>query len=47
MLNLATLTFGACAAGVWPCNANALYWSSGVYPSAASTKTRYVQLLVR
>ncbi|MEZ4408750.1 MAG: fibrinogen-like YCDxxxxGGGW domain-containing protein [Polyangiales bacterium] len=47
MLNLATLTFGSCAAGTWPCNANGLYWSSAVYPSEASTKTRYVQMLVR
>ncbi|MDB4929279.1 MAG: uncharacterized protein JWM10_1763 [Myxococcaceae bacterium] len=47
MLNLATLTFGACVAGVWPCNANALYWTNAVYPISAATKSRYVQLLVR
>lgn len=47
MLNLATLTFAACTAGTWPCNANGLYWSSAVYPSAATSKTRFVQLLVR
>jgi hypothetical protein len=47
MLNLASISSGACTAGSWPCNGNGRWWQSGLYPSNADTKTRYVQLLVR
>ncbi|MFO0610587.1 MAG: fibrinogen-like YCDxxxxGGGW domain-containing protein [Polyangiales bacterium] len=47
MLNLASIMTGSCTANSWPCNANGLWWQSGIYPSNPDTKTRYVQLLVR
>jgi len=47
MLNRAAITSAACTANAWPCNANGRWWSSTLYPVDATTKTRYVQFLVR